>query len=259
MQAACALPQQLPLPNRPSPAGSPPPKHPTVLRATMYGRPTSEYIYSRPLQQSASPPHDERSHTAQIYAYPVHPSLYHSSQQELDSAYYPQEPQLQSPPAIYGPPLVQQQPPPMAHQWSMQPRSIPANFVDDPAFSTDPHANPLTHYPTFAMNSREEIVPMGNQVSTRFPLGPFYLCTLAPTLLFNPHMWPFAHFVSLFIFIVLFREHSLSRKCARARPCRYIWSTTGRSARPICKWVHADSVNSVTSSPALASPASKRR
>lgn len=182
---------------QPVPRWFPPPTHPTVLRATMYGRPTSEYIYSRPLQQSASPPHDERSHTTQIYAYPAHPSLYHPSQQELDSAYYPQDPQLHSPPAIYGPPLVQQQMSPIAHQRSMQYRSIPANFVDDPAFSSDPHANPLTQYPTFAMNSREEIVPMGNQVSIRFLLGPFYLCTLAPTLLSLLHLWPSAHLTSL--------------------------------------------------------------
>ena len=135
---------------------------------------------------------DERA-LPQIYSYSTSP--YHHT----DASYY--QPTAPLPPqhskqVVYGPPRsgVRQQAPSMAvdpqQQRSNNPRSVPSIYSNDPAFSTDPRANPLTHY-TFAMNSREEIVPVtGGQVrrSSAFRLGSFYLSpSLVSPKLFLSH------------------------------------------------------------------------
>lgn len=133
--------------------------------------------------------HDEYSQ--QAYGTPYTPNIYANhpaiSQDFAQGSSYFYPPQPQPTPAIY---TAQ----PMAASMSRDhpsmrqaPQLVPA-FTADPAFSADPRANPYTHLTTFAMDSREEIVPAGpgHDVSSRLSFSKLSR-TLSPQSFYLPH------------------------------------------------------------------------
>lgn len=149
----------------------------------MFGRPAPDRAaYSRPPQQSAL--HDERSHS-HYYRYSQPPPAAWAPPQQAPIYFIPHNnsdapPPQQPPQPVYYPASAVEPPPQMASQRSVH-STRPSVYLDDPAFSSDPRANPLVRYSTYAMNSQEEIHPAaGSQVSTTLHSSDYPPYTLSP-------------------------------------------------------------------------------